>query len=503
MDFSEAIKNEQKWTLTENGAVALNTTGTALLDLFGTIGALRSRKPIEIETMLEDAYNEDPLNTVKCIMYARDVREGLGERRVFRIALKWFAKRNPQAVIKNIALIAEYGRYDDYYELIDTPVENAMWNYLHQVFRQDAANMGVNKFNGQSKPVSLLAKWLKTADASSKKTRQLGILTAKKFGMTVYTYKRMVRALRKYLEVVEPKMCANEWSKIDYSAVPSRASMLYKNAFMRHDEDRYTEFIDKVNKGEAKINASTLYPYDILERYSIDSGWATRYSEVEDPAVEALWKNLPNYVEPGTNAVVMADTSGSMNGRPMNSAVGLAIYFAERNTGAYHNLWMNFSDTPKWQKLRGKTLCQKLNNMDMDNWDNNTDLHAAFKLVLNTAIKNNVSQDEMPKSIIVISDMEIDSCGDRNWTFYDQMRSEFAERGYQIPQIIFWNVNSRHDVFHADKTRKGVILCGGQSTTTFKTLINSVDMNPVEYMMSVLNSKRYEKVVCPNIETSF
>lgn len=488
MDFSEAIKNEQKWTLTENGAVALNTTGTALLDLFSTIGALRSRRTIDIETMLEEAYNEAPLNTIKTIMYARDIREGLGERRVFRIALKWLANKNPEAVRANMALIAEYGRYDDYYELIGTPAEEAMWKFLYETFRNDVASMGANK------PTTLLAKWLKTADASSEKTRKLGILTAKKFGMTVYAYKRMVRALRKYIDVTEVKMCTNKWSEIEYSEVPSRASMLYKNAFKRHDEDRYTEFINKVNKGEAKINAATLYPYDILERYSIGSGWATRYTEVEDPTVEALWNNLPNYVEPGTNAVVMADTSGSMHGRPMNSAVGLAIYFAERNTGAYHNLWMNFSDAPKWQKLRGKTLCQKLNNMDMDNWDNNTDLHAAFKLVLNTAIKNNVSQDEMPKSIIVVSDMEIDCCTDRRWTFYDQMRAEFAARGYQIPQIVFWNVNSRHDVFHADNTRKGVILCGGQSTTTFKTLVNSVDMNPVEYMMSVLNSKRYEKV---------
>lgn len=495
MNFAEAIKNEQKWTRTENGAVALNTTGTALLDLFSTIGALRERNQVEIETMVEEAYKEDPLNAVKCIFYARDIREGLGERNTFRIALKYLANNHPEAVKNNIHLIAEYGRWDDIYCLVDTPCEDFMWAMVSKQFNEDIIAMN------SGKPISLLAKWLKSVDTSSEDSKRLGRRGAEKLGLIntqsgwkkYAPYRFYLKNLRSYLKIVEKNMCNNDWDKINYEEVPSRASMIYRNAFNKHDEERYSEFINAVNSGEKKINASTLYPYDIIEKYA-DYGWRSYWSTKEDSTVEALWKNLPNYVQPGTNAVVIADTSGSMMGRPMNSALGLAIYFAQRNTGAYHNLWMNFSSNPSWQVIKGTKLYQILNNINMDNWNGSTNLQAAFKLVLETAVHNYVSVDEMPKSIIVISDMEIDNCGDRSWTFYDKMRAEFARYGYQIPQVIFWNVNSRHDVFHADSTRKGVILCSGQSTTTFKNLINSIGMTPVEYMMSVLGSKRYEAV---------
>ena len=493
MNFAEAIKNEQKWTLTQNGAVALNTTGTALLDLFSTIGALRVRRPIEIETMVEEAYKEDALNTVKCIFYARDVREGLGERDTFRIALHYLACHHPEAVKKNIGLIGEFGRWDDIYCLVATPVENDMWEVVREQFANDVQNLNSNK------PVSLLAKWLKSVDTSSDKSKALGKLTAEKLGLVNdntdwkrYTpYRFYLKNLRSYIKVVEKNMCSNNWSDIKYDEVPSRASMIYRNAFKKHDEERYDEFINKVNTGEVKINAATLYPYDLVEKYA-EGGWG--FTGREDKSVEALWKSLPNYVQAGTNAVVVADTSGSMWGRPMNSAVALAIYFAERNTGAYHDLWMTFSEKPTWQKLRGYTLCQKLNNLNMRGWMMNTNLEAAFNLVLSTAISNNVKQEEMPKSIIVISDMEIDKCAESDWTFYDYMRAKFVAHGYEIPQIIFWNVNSMSNVFHSDSSRKGVVLCSGHSTTTFKNLINSAGMTPVEYMTSVLEKDRYKAI---------
>lgn len=500
MNFADAIKNEQKWTRTENGAVALNTTGTALLDLFSTIGALRQREPIEIETMVEEAYKEDALNTVKCLFYARDVREGLGERDTFRIALRYLAINHPEAVIGNINLISEYGRWDDIYCLVGTPCEDKMWSVVKAQFDKDIQDMN------DGKPISLLAKWLKSVDTSSKESKVLGRLTAEKLNLVndktdwkKYTpYRFYMSAMRSYLKVVEKKMCYNDWGEIKYDEVPSRAMKIYGDAFSKHDEERYNEFLNKVSTGEAKINASTLYPYDLVRKYWTSIGWNRRLVNSENGTVEALWSNLPNYVAPGTNAIVIADTSGSMNsnsdGKPMDSALGLAIYFAEHNTGAYHNLWMNFSSMPSWQKLKGKSLLQKLRSINFDNWDGSTNLNAAFDLILETALKNNVTPDEMPKSIIVISDMEIDRCGNRQWTFYDHMKAKFATYGYEIPSVIFWNVNSRHDVFHADSDRKGVILCSGNSTTTFRSLINSVGMTPVEYMMSVLNSKRYEEV---------
>lgn len=413
---------------------------------------------------------------------------GLGERETFRKLIKYAAINHPECVEPNIHLIGLYGRFDDLYSLIGTRCEDAMWEYMRSLFVSDLELMELGH------PCSLLAKWIKTPDASSDKTRALGILTAKKLGYSVYKFKRELRKLRKYIDVVEAKMSTKRWDEIEYSAVPSRAMNLYNKAFIRHDESRFTEFMTKVERGETKINASTLYPYDLIEKI-FTYGWDYSDNDVkEDPVVEAQWKALPNYVEPGTNAIVIADTSGSMEGRPMCSALGLAIYFAERNTGPYHNLFMSFSHESKIHSLKGETLAQKLSSIDMDDWGGNTNLELAFKRILGIAVKNTIPASEMVKSIIVISDMEIDRCGDDDWTFYDQMKQTYAEAGYEIPNIIFWNVESRNDIFHADSKRKGVQLISGQSATTFKQLVGCVGLTPIEMMKKVINSRRYDYI---------
>ena len=486
MNFAEAARTNGTFTRTENGAVALNTTGNQLLDFYATIGALRGTDEVRIQRLFADAYNEDPLLATKIAFYGRDVRGGLGERNTFRIIIRYMAEYHPEALRPNLDLIGVYGRYDDMYSLIGTPLEDDMWAAMKKQFEEDVQNLHADK------AVSLLAKWIKTADASSKETRKLGILTAQKLGYPVYNFKRIVRALRRKIGIIESLMSAGRWDEIEYSQVPSRAMMIYRNAFAKHDEDRYSAYINKAVNGETKINASTLYPYDLIEKI-LHYSWA-RIDVIEDKTVEAQWRALPNYVEEGSNALVIADTSGSMSGRPLNSALGLAIYFAERNKGAYHNMWMSFSANPHIHLLKGETLAQKLKSINMDDWSGNTDLCAAFRLVLDIAVKNNVPSTEMPKSLIVISDMEIDYCGNKSWTFYDKMAAEFASKGYQIPNIVFWNVNSRHDVFHADFTRKGVQLVGGQSASTFRNLMSCIGMTPVEAMLKTLGSERYAPI---------
>ncbi len=484
--FAAALENESRWTLTENGAVALNTTGEACLDLFSTIGALRNTDDIRVCRLFEEAYQEDSLLATKILFYSRDVRGGLGERKTFRTILRYAADKHPEAIKWNIPLIGFYGRFDDLYSLVGTGLEDDMWKYMKSLFISDLDLMA----NNQS--CSLLAKWIKTPDASSANTRALGILTAKKLGYSVYDFKRLLRKLRKYIDVLEAKMSTGRWSEINYEAVPSRAMMLYRHAFGRHDFEGFGKYLKSVEKGEATIHASTLYPYDLVEKV-FEYRWDGATIK-EDPVVEAQWKALPNYVEPGTNAIVIADTSGSMDGRPMNSALGLAIYFAERNTGAYHNLFMSFSIDSKVHRLKGDTLVQKLQSIDMNDWGGNTNLKRAFERVLNIATKNQIPAEEMVKSIIVISDMEIDYCGDKDWTFYDQMKQMYADAGYEIPNIIFWNVESRHDVFHADSNRKGVQLVSGQSASTFQQLVGSIGMAPVEMMLKVINGGRYELI---------
>ncbi len=487
MSFADAMRNEGKFTRTENGAVALNTTSDARLDLFSTIGSLREADDTRVQSLFAEAYRQEPLFATKILFYARDIRGGLGERKTFRTLLRHAAEYHPEAIRPNLDLIGVFGRYDDLYVLIGTPLENDMWAAMKKQFEEDLKNLN------DDKAISLLAKWIKTADASSSGTRKLGILTAQKLGYPVYNFKRIVRSMRRKIKVVESLMSAGQWEEIQYSEVPSRAMMIYRKAFMRHDGERFNTFINKAVTGETKINASTLFPYDIVEKYL--------YHGEKGKALEAQWKALPNYVEEGSNVIVMADTSGSMTcsgGMPLATSIGLAIYFAERNKGAYENMFMVFSDTPKIMTLKGDTIAQEIDSIQRIGFQsNNTDLKAAFNLVLDIAEKNQIPQEEMPKAIVVISDMEIDSCGNREWSFYDKIAAKFAKRGYVIPNIIFWNVNSRHDIFHADKNRKGVQLASGQSVTVFKQILQNLGYNPVEAMENTINSVRYK---CITIE---
>ena len=485
MEFAKAMFMETTKTRTENGARALNTTGSELLNLFGCVGSLREADEDRITRLFSAAYAEDKLLATKLLFYARDIRGGLGERRTFKVILKWLADNHPEVVKKNLELVPFYGRFDDYYELIGTKVESDMWIHMKSLLVSDM----IHKDAGE--PCSLLAKWLKTADASSKKTRELGIYTAKALGYSVYDYKRVVRSLRKYIDVTEVKMTDKRWDEIQYSTVPSKAISNYRNAFMRHDGERFCKFLEDVGSGKEKINASTLYPYEIVEKMWNSDHWIREIHD--DPVLEAQWKALPNYVAPGTNAIVIADTSGSMSGRPMDSAVSLAIYFAERNTGAYHDLWMSFSGDSKVQRLKGETLAQKLRSIDMNHWNGNTNLEAAFNHVLDIAVKNNVPKEEMVKSIIVISDMEIDRCTDDGW-FYDSMQKRYETSGYEMPCVIFWNVNSRHDIFHVDAKRPNTILCSGQATSTFKNVVGTIGKTPYDVMMDVLGDPRYDLV---------
>lgn len=482
MNFSDVMREESKWTKTENGADAKNTTDSALLDMFATIGAMRTRSEDEIVKKFELAFQEDSLGAMRCLFYARDIHGGLGERRVFRVLLTYIANKHTEELRKNIDKIPEYGRWDDVYSLVGTKLEDNMWDDVKYQLLKDKVLMK----NEESS--SLLAKCLKKADASSPNTRKLGIYTAKKLGMSVYDYKRLCNRLRKHIDVVEQRMSARQWDTINYPAVPSRAMMNYRKAFARHDQERFEEYINKVSSGEQKINAATLYPYDIVEKIL--------YHSENSKVLEAQWDNLPNYVDGDVNAVVMADVSGSMYGRPMATSIGLAMYFAERNKGAYHNLFITFSGHPEFVEIKGKTITQKINFISRASWQTITDLEAALLKILDVAIENHCSQEEMPKSLIIISDMEIDycTCQKHRENFYDYVSRVYEEHGYKIPNVVFWNVNSRHDIFLADKNRKGVQLVSGQSASTFKNLIGCVDKTPVEMMYSVLNSERYQAI---------
>lgn len=488
MNFVEALKQKANQTITENGALALKSTGNDLVDLFGSIGALRSREEIAIQALFAKTFVEDPLLATKLMFYARDIRGGLGERRTFRAILKMMAQIHPEIIVKNFKNINTFGRWDDFYTLVGTPCEVAMWQYISHQLKLDV--QGCNA--GES--ISLLAKWLKSPKTSSKQTSMLGRYTAKQLGLSEKEYRQTLSRLRRHIKVTETLMSAKEWSNIAYEGVPSYAMTNYRGAFERHDTERFRAYIDKVCFGVLKINASTLYPYDIVEKILYGNG----YSQV----LEEQWKALPDYIEGTANDVlIMADVSGSMMGRPMATAIGLAIYFAERNQGVYRDLFMTFSANPEILTIKGNTLYEKIMMVKQTPWGMNTDFEAAMELILETAIQLDIPTDQLPKSLVVISDMQFDSAtrinwgaNVSNWNFYDHLRERFEASGYTIPNIVFWNVDSDKDTFHASCDYKGVQLASGHSAGTFKTVLANIGKTPYEAMLATLNQPRYDCV---------
>ena len=508
MNFANAMYRMGSEKLTENGAFAYNSTAQgAMLDLFSQIGALRTRSEREIEQKFAAAFCEDKLLATKMMFYAGDIREGgLGERRTFRVCLRWLAENRPNIVLKNIELIPFYNRWDSMFVLVDTECEAKMWELIAETLTKDVRAM---KASTASKhiPVSLLAKWMPSENTSSAKTRALATKAIRALKLTPRSYRRMLSALRKHINITERMMSAGEWGKIDYAKVSSYAMKNYGSAFAKHDYERFNAYLKSVNKGEVKISASTLYPYDLVEKYMSRGGWSgyghgfrscgdCYVSSVEDAVTEAQWKALPNYIKEGLNIVAMADVSGSMSGRPMASSIGLAIYLAQHNIGAYRNQYMTFTNNPHFINLReGCSLLEAVQKTASAGVGYSTNLMKAMDEILRVAIANRVPNNEMPKAMLVLSDNEIDSYfrPNANWDFMDTLEAKFRAVGYECPRLIMWNINARNDTFLSN--REDVILVSGQSASTFKNLVMALNgMTAYEYMISILNGKAYEKI---------
>jgi len=489
--FTNAVREATDVSHTTNGAYAHKSTKSDLLDMFSCLGALRSRIG-DVDDMFARAFRENPELATKMAFYGRDIRGGLQERAVPRMIFRWLAIHEPVTMKANMKYISEYGRYDDLYEFVGTPCENYMWNevFIPQ-FKQDMKNYRAGK------PISLLAKWAKSTNTSSKESCRLGRLTAEKLGMTTKQYQKTLSLLREYIRVPEHLMSADRWGEIPYENVPSNAMTKYCHAFGRHDYERFNEYINRVKSGEKKINASTLFPYDIVHKYSVGSLWSWRVSgEGKNDVLEAQWKALPNYLDGENNVLVMADTSGSMYGEPIEVALSLAIYFAERNKGDWHNLFMTFESNPHWVELRDGSLINNLGIAYKADWGGSTSLDAAFNLVLDTAIKNHVEAKDMPKAIVVITDMGINvCCHGNNKTIVDTMKLKYAAHGYELPNIVFWTVGRfGGDAYQNRYNTENVQCFSGAAASTFRSVMEAIGMNSYEAMLKTLNNKRYEPI---------
>lgn len=482
----QALIDATNITLTENLAVTYASSGSPILDFYSMGGALRSRPEDEIRALFVRAFVEDPLLSMKLLFYIRDIRGGQGERRTFRVIINHIANVSPELIEKNFENVPFFGRWDDMYALLGTPIEDKMLDFLKEQIKNDA----------KSDHPSLLAKWLPSENTSSKDTIARAKKTRKNWGLTSREYRKLLSGLRKKLNIVERKMCANQWGEIDYEKVPSRASMIYRSAFKRHDQEGYQDFLDAVETGEKEIKTKTLYPYDML-RAVAHSGF--------NRTIELQWKNQPDWTKGAhEQSIVVCDTSGSMFGgfiyrtsiAPIYVATSLAIYFAERNSGPFKDTFITFSAAPEIQQITGENLYEKWITLKSAHWAMNTNLQAVFDLVLSVAKKNHISEDDMIKKIYIISDMEFDACvrdaGEKN---FNMIKKKYAASNYEMPEVVFWNVESRQNQAPIKSDEKGVALVSGASPSIFETLMTGKITTPIEIMMRTLNKERYDRVI--------
>ncbi|MGN0813031.1 MAG: DUF2828 family protein [Candidatus Coproplasma sp.] len=484
------LKKEANVVYTENGAVTNATSGSYCLDLFATIGALRRESDGEIESRFVRAYTEDRDIATKILFFARDIRGGLGERRVFRVILKWLAENESQTVRKNLAYVAEYGRYDDLLVLFNTPCESDMLAVLKARFDADIKAM---EENGE---VSLLAKWLPSVNASNKETVMMAKKIAKYFAMTDAAYRKALSKLRAYIKIIENNLREKDYT-FDYEKQPSKALFKYRKAFIRNDDERYNDFINKAERGEAKLNASTLAPYELVAPL-MQGGSMRRLTGQEKASVNATWNSLPDYGS-DENALAVIDTSGSMycygNPIPASVALSLGIYFAERSKGYFRNHFIEFSARPQLIEIKGETFADKLRYLASFNEVANTNLEAVFDLILKTAVKNKLSQSQLPDRLYLISDMEFDMAVDNaDLTNFENAKKKFEKAGYKLPEIVFWNVASRNRQQPVTKHDNGVVLISGCTPKLF-SMVAGGKTNPLVFMQEVIESERYAKIV--------
>lgn len=502
-NFLDALSAEINVAYTENGAKTLATSGSNCLDLFATIGALRNDDADDIWCRFFKAYCENPTLAMKILFYARDVRGGLGERDVFRKIISRLANANPTSVRKNLKYISEFGRWDDVICLLGTTVHDDVITLIHDQLVQDANHI----VRGDIENLSLIGKWLPSINTSSKKTVAAAKTICRGLHIKEREYRKMLTLLRKNIQIIENNLRKKEYT-FDYSKQPSGAMLKYRKAFIRNDGARYAAFMDRVEKGEETIHTGTLYPYDIVSKIINDAidGWSwqrhaiCRLSEAERKSLDITWKNLENFAD-NRNSLCVIDGSGSMyhgsfsSVNPINIAISLGLYFAERNTGLFKDHFITFSTRPQLVKVEGSDITDRVRNCMLYNECSDTNIQAVFDLILDTAVKHNLPQSELPETVYIISDMEFNFCTrDASVTNFEYAKEAFKNAGYKLPNLVFWNVDSRNTQQPVKMDETGTALVSGCSPRIF-SMVASGETDPVKFMESVILSKRYEMIV--------
>ena len=502
--FMNGMANATNYTYTENGAVTHKTTKSDLLDMFAMGAAMRTRSDEDVILMFRKAFKENPVYALKCLFYIRDVRGGQGERRFFRVVMKDLAKFDTAAARRNLKFVPEFGRWDDLYVFVGTPLEADALQIMKDQLALDV----------ECKTPSLLAKWLKSENTSSVESRRLGNITREFFGMSHKQYRKTLSILRERINVLERLMSEGRWDEIEFDKIPSKAGMKYKNAFARHDLERAKNenvqtYADFAKDSTKKVNAKALYPsecvHEALNIMGNQQGWSSRGHHVALDDTQRLmtnkyWDNLADYFNGATfNGIALVDTSGSMSGTPIEVAISLGLYCAEKNQGAFANHFISFESNPHWIETSGVDFCDKVYRITGTEWGGSTNVEAAMDLILNVAKQNGCSQDEIPQNLVIISDMEFNYCvtsnnygrGDVNDTLFEKIAAKYRANGYEMPHVIFWNVNARQ----ANIPMLGngnVSFVSGFSPSIFETIMSG--KTGYDLMMEKLDSERYAQI---------
>lgn len=494
MDFMNAMSKtwdeQYNYSTTENGALGYSTTQNPLVDMNYKVSSYRNRSDDEIIKDFFIAFNYDKVKAMRWLFYVRDVREGLGERRLFRVIIKYLCSEYSGMIKDLLPLFSEYGRWDDIFEVIPYLRDYAL-DILKCQLVEDLENYS------EGKPISLLAKWM---PSQKSKRKDIAVMFCNYAKISPKEYRKMLSKLRSYIDVVEVKMSRREWDKIDYSTVPSRANLIYNKAFIRHDEGRRKEYLDKAVNGEVKINSSVLYPHDIVHKYTFGDNMCS--IDIND-GLEAMWSQLKSYHDM-KNTIVVRDGSYSMTSRvdnksrvtAMDVATALSIYFGERCTGCFKDKIITFSNYPKIVDFsKADTLHDKIQIIGYEDEVSNTNIYKVFKLILDTAMDNNMSQKDIPERIVIMSDMEFDMCASSsiNARLFDEISNMYENAGYKLPKLIFWNICGRTNTIPMKSNELGVALVSGFSTN-IADMIMSDKLDPAGILMEAINSERYQAV---------
>ncbi len=496
----EFVVQFNNYSVTENGALGYANTLEPLVDFNFKAAGFRLEDPKRIVKEFAKAFYADREYATKYLFFLRDIRGGLGERRTFRICLQYLIESHPDIALTVLELIPEYGRYDDLLVYIDSGLRGEACDYIRRQLEEDLVAMK----NG--KEVSLLAKWLPSNNTSSAESRRLARIIAQNLEMSPEKYRRVLKKLRSYVDVTEAKISRNKWNQVDYEKVPAKAGLKYDGAFSKHDEARRKEFFKKVLNGETKLKVTGLMPYEIVHRIFKQPMFIACK---EDLLAELSWQKL---IEEGyenewnlQDCIVVADTSGSMmslatgsNITAMEVCYSLAIYFAQILKGPFKDKVITFSERPKFIDLcKGKNLKEKLEIMKAYSEIANTNIEAVFDLILAEAIKKHCKQEELPKQVLIVSDMEFDAArADRKpmERLFETIERKYHEAGYKMPRLIFWNLCGRTETIPMVENEEGLCLLSGFSQNAIKVAADETKKDPYDALKQVLDGPRYEPI---------